>query len=569
MPLVDLVYSSAWAIRPEALAAIVSLVEREDVAAAVLAKAFHFDPGKQEAALYAQQLRIPMYGVAQRPGTPVDGSRLLTRRGSVGVLAITGPIVRRASFFSSMSSSGASVDALAQELTRAVDDPSFTSILLDVDSPGGEANGIAELADAIFAARASKPVWAYVSDLGASAAYWLASAADEIVVAETAALGSIGVVAAMRDPKAAKDGVIEFVSSVSPHKRPDPTTKAGAAQIQALVDTLGTIFVDTVARNRGVSADTVISDFGAGGLKVGRDAVLAGMADRLGSFEGAVEAIAEASARPVQSAPRRVGKAASREPAAQPAPIGGERASLPIGAAESPPPARRGTMSSLRERLVALLLSEPAESVLAIDGSADQEAVIVTQNLNSDRPTEQQPAALPTPAPTPAPAPQPAPAASDGEQDVALRNRLASLEAENLRLRRQGIEREATAFVAEQVAGLKVFDPQVATLTSLYMQLAADDQQLGAIRASDGGAVLRTTLLGNYFATVQSRRDLTAELLDPDVHRVLADRREASRKAKAEETSPEAVDELLGMTAMGRQVIEDRRANGHANGSGR
>jgi ClpP class serine protease len=563
MSLLDLVCSSAWAIRPEALEAIVSLVNREEIAAAIVAQAFHFDPARQESAAYAQALRLPVNAVAQRPGTAVDGSRLLTRRGSTAILPVTGPIVRRASMVSSsFGEQMASVDALAMELKKALDDPSFTSILLDIDSPGGEANGIAELGEAIFQARSQKPIWAYVSDLGASAAYWLASAADRIVLAETAAVGSIGCVAAVRDPRAEKQTRIEFVSSVSPEKRPDPTTEAGAAQMQGLVDTLGHIFVDTVARNRGVEADTVVQEFGAGGLKIGRDAVRAGMADQLGSFEGTLVDIAEASVRPIQATPRRVGKAASAGPAA-PAASEGERAS-PISAETTP--ARRRSMSSFRERVMALLLAEPPEGLPDIDGSADQEAVIVTQNLSNDRPEQ---APIPTqPVAVAAPA-KPAAAVGD-EHDVALRNRLATLEAENLRLRQQGIEREAATFVGEQVRELKAFEPQAPTLKALYAQLAVDDQQLGPIRATDGGTVLRTTLLANYFATVQSRRDLTAELLDPDVHRVLADRREASAKAKREETSPEMTDELLALTPMGRQLLAERDGKAPAtNGTGR
>jgi ClpP class serine protease len=158
-------------------------------------------------------------------------------------------------------------------------------IILAIDSPGGEVNGTSEFAQMVYDARGKKPIVAYVSDLGCSAAYWIASAADEIVVADTARVGSIGVISAVPDPNAASAREIQFVSSQSPMKRPDPTTKDGKAEIQRTVDALGEIFVGTVARNRGVSADTVLSDFGRGGVYVGQAAVDAGLADGVGSYE--------------------------------------------------------------------------------------------------------------------------------------------------------------------------------------------------------------------------------------------------------------------------------------------
>jgi ClpP class serine protease len=62
-------------------------------------------------------------------------------------------------------------------------------------------NGANELAQAIYEARGTKPIVAYVGGSGASAAYWIASAADRIVVSPTAVLGSIGVQVAYREPK--------------------------------------------------------------------------------------------------------------------------------------------------------------------------------------------------------------------------------------------------------------------------------------------------------------------------------------------------------------------------------
>jgi signal peptide peptidase SppA len=210
-------------------------------------------------------------------------------RDGVAILDLRGPLFKRANLFQAMSGA-TSYEVLRRDFASVVDDQTIGAILLHVDSPGGEALGTAELAEAIYAARGTKPIVAYVGGLGASAAYWLASAADEIVVDATAIVGSIGVRMAVRDTRAAEEkaGIrrIEFVSSQSPAKIDDPATDEGRARIQKTIDALAEVFIGAVARNRGVSREAVLERFGQGGTEVGQAAVDAGLADRLGSFEG-------------------------------------------------------------------------------------------------------------------------------------------------------------------------------------------------------------------------------------------------------------------------------------------
>ena len=173
------------------------------------------------------------------------------------------------------------------------------AILLTFDSPGGQVNGVAELAAAIRATGARKPVEAYVSNDANSAAYWLASAAQRITVADTATLGSIGVRMGLTDTSEqdARRGIkrIEFISSQSPDKVPDLATSEGKAKVQKIVDDLADVFVGAVAENRGVAKETVINRYGRGGIEIGAQAVKLGMADALGSFEGTLERLAAGS----------------------------------------------------------------------------------------------------------------------------------------------------------------------------------------------------------------------------------------------------------------------------------
>jgi ClpP class serine protease len=213
-----------------------------------------------------------------------QSASLLMRSGGVAQINVIGSLFRYANVFTRISG-GASVEGIQAELDEAIADPSVRSILLNIDSPGGQVSGISDLAQSIR--NSSKPVTAFVDDLGASAGYWLASAAHRIVASDTSALGSIGVVATVMQDKRETPGVkrFQFVSSISPKKRTDLDTDEGKAQIQAIVDDLAAVFLGKVATYRGISTAAVLSDFGQGGLLIGADAVAAGMADEIGTRE--------------------------------------------------------------------------------------------------------------------------------------------------------------------------------------------------------------------------------------------------------------------------------------------
>jgi ClpP class serine protease len=142
-----------------------------------------------------------------------------------------------------------------------------------------------------------KPIVAQVSGAGTSAAYWLASAADEIVVGKTAELGSIGVRATYTDYRdwEEKQGIrtYEFISSQSPKKKFDPRENDSRARLQRTLDDLADVFIGALARNRGITPDQVIESYGAGDIIVGAAAVEAGLADRLGTYEEVHAELAE------------------------------------------------------------------------------------------------------------------------------------------------------------------------------------------------------------------------------------------------------------------------------------
>lgn len=252
-----------------------------------------------------ENLDLPT-ALQRQAGRQMDGTARVTRRatalGDVALVPVAGPLFRYANLFTEVSGA-TSVEMLAQDFAAALDDPTVAGIVLNIDSPGGQVNGIAEFAQHVRAARDIKPVVAYVGDAGASGAYWIASAAERIVIAPTAQVGSIGVVQVALDTTArdAQRGVsaIKIISSQSPNKQPDARTEAGRSILQASIDQLASVFIETVATNRGVSVETVMNDFGRGHVLIGQAAVDAGMADAVGSLESVLAEIA--AARPTSS----------------------------------------------------------------------------------------------------------------------------------------------------------------------------------------------------------------------------------------------------------------------------
>jgi ClpP class serine protease len=134
---------------------------------------------------------------AQTTAGPIGSPALVPGRkrveGGVAVIDITGMITPRASFLN-MLFGGTDVQTIQRELDDALADSSIGKIVLNVDSPGGAVTGISELADQVYKARSIKPIEAFVPGMAASAAYWIAAATSRITIADTASVGSIGVV---------------------------------------------------------------------------------------------------------------------------------------------------------------------------------------------------------------------------------------------------------------------------------------------------------------------------------------------------------------------------------------
>lgn len=206
----------------------------------------------------------------------------------IAVIPVVGSLVRRtvgldpASGFTSYAEIAGMVDA-------ALADPSVEGIVLDIDSPGGEAGGVFELGERIRAADAMKPVWAVASDTAFSAAYAIGCSASRLLVSRTGGVGSIGVIAMHVDQTArdAQQGYRYTPITAGDHKNDfSPHEKLGPeahARLQAEVDRLYAMFVDHVAAMRTLDADAVRAT--EAGIYFGADAVTSGLADAVGSLD--------------------------------------------------------------------------------------------------------------------------------------------------------------------------------------------------------------------------------------------------------------------------------------------
>lgn len=233
----------------------------------------------------AHQTNRTPEAIAKEMGRDMKNTYAVSIRGGVAVIPVTGPLFRHANLLTAICGA-TSYELLAQDFNKALNDPSVSAILFDVDSPGGEVNGCSELADMIYNARGKKPIIAYASGSCCSGAYWIASACDKILAADTAILGSIGVVSIFE--KDDDNKTVEIVSSQSPNKRPDIETEEGKAKIQEHVDALAEVFINKVSAYRDISPKEVITNFGGGDVFVGQNAVRVGLADSLASFEAII-----------------------------------------------------------------------------------------------------------------------------------------------------------------------------------------------------------------------------------------------------------------------------------------
>jgi signal peptide peptidase SppA len=266
------------------------------VADLVVGRPLLVHPSKAEVVMFALQNRLNLED-AGRP-EPEAAARFMARRerdkststiDGTAVVGVVGALSNRYSFENACAGI-LSYEQISMQIRAAMADPDVHSILLDLDSPGGEATGMFRLAQIVREARKSKRVVAFVDDMAASAGYGIASQADEIVVSPTSIVGSIGVVLVHldRSEELEKRGVKPTLIHAGAHKVDGnpfgPLSDAVKADLQAEVMTFYEQFVATVAEGRpGLKPDAIKGTEAR--TFIGEAALAAGLADRIASID--------------------------------------------------------------------------------------------------------------------------------------------------------------------------------------------------------------------------------------------------------------------------------------------
>lgn len=220
-------------------------------------------------------------------------SEIIGHRQGVAVLGLHGTISHKVGLLE--GSGGTSTEAFGQALKAAVNDSAVSSIVVDIDSPGGSVYGVPELASAIRSYRGRKPMIGVANAQAFSAAYCLGTAFDQLVVTPSGEVGSVGVMTAHVDVSKwnEEQGIKVTYIHAGKYKvegNPDePLSEEALASYQASVDKYYAMFVNDLAKNRGVSAETVEKKFGQGRTVMAADAVKLGMADRVATLEQVLE----------------------------------------------------------------------------------------------------------------------------------------------------------------------------------------------------------------------------------------------------------------------------------------
>jgi len=264
----NLVFAEPWAITPEYMAIIRGVVLRR-------ASGVQMAQDEIDAAVGPRRSAQP------------------ARSGSVAVLPLYGPMAQRMNLMSEVSG-GTSTQQFGAMFTQAMADPNVGSIVIDLDSPGGSVFGIQELWDTMMSHRGRKPVTAVANSMAASAAYWIATAADSISVTPGGAVGSIGVIMEHTDISAALETAGVKTTLISAGKRKamgnqfEPLSEESLGELQAKVDAYYAMFTNAVAKGRGVPSATVRNGYGEGDVVLAQEAKRLGMVDRIETLDQAI-----------------------------------------------------------------------------------------------------------------------------------------------------------------------------------------------------------------------------------------------------------------------------------------
>lgn len=214
----------------------------------------------------------------------------------IAVIPVAGVLTQKFDWLAAMCG-WSTYDAIKATLAAALDDYRVSAILLDVESPGGEAAGMPDIADAILAARQVKPIWSIANSCAASAAYAIAGSGSRLVLPRLAQVGSIGCVVVHVDQSAAdkSQGLKYSAVYAGTHKIDGwghaPLSDGARASAQRDVDHVRDVFAALVGRQGRMTAQAAVETEAA--MFTDAAAVAAGLADEVMTFDDALAALSD------------------------------------------------------------------------------------------------------------------------------------------------------------------------------------------------------------------------------------------------------------------------------------
>lgn len=215
------------------------------------------------------------------------------QQGSLAVVNISGSLVNGFAGFGRLFGVIGYGD-IQQALAEISSNKDVTGVMLNIDSGGGQVDGVSDTGDAIRALDTVKPVFSYTGGTMASAALWLGASARQVMAAPTAQVGSVGtmIVHMERSKQLEQMGVKATVIRFGEYKalaNPiEPLSEAGQKQLQSLADESGRIFVDYMAERRGTTAEAFQKKAGEGRMFMGQKALDVGLVDKVVNLTGAI-----------------------------------------------------------------------------------------------------------------------------------------------------------------------------------------------------------------------------------------------------------------------------------------
>lgn len=217
----------------------------------------------------------------------LDGAGYYLAEGGIAVVPVLGTLVQRSMGMDALSGLQ-SYASIQDAINAALADTKVRGILMEIDSPGGDAAGLFDLAAQIREASQKKPVWAAANEYAFSAAYAIGASADRLSLPESGSVGSVGVIMMHVDQSAADQRKgYKFTPIFAGARKADFSTHAplGAeakATAQQQVDALYEMFVSSVAQGRNIDASVPRGT--EAGLLNSQQAKTLGMADAVEPF---------------------------------------------------------------------------------------------------------------------------------------------------------------------------------------------------------------------------------------------------------------------------------------------